>query len=63
MSIDASYIAVVLSCALVNVLILAAWGLVLLLQRGWVGWLTASASHLLRNVLPAFTRDSPLARR
>jgi hypothetical protein len=35
MSIDPSYVAVVLSCALVNLLILAAWGLALLLPRQW----------------------------
>jgi hypothetical protein len=36
MSIDSSYVAVVLSCALVNVVILALWGLLRVVPWRWL---------------------------
>jgi hypothetical protein len=37
MNVDASFVAVVLSCAFVNVLLMAVWGLVRILPRGGGG--------------------------
>jgi hypothetical protein len=36
MSIDPSYVAVVLSCALLNTVILALWGLLHIVPRPWL---------------------------
>jgi hypothetical protein len=52
MRIDESYVAVLLSSALVNVLILVVWGLARILPRGCLRWLAACLARLSRRGAP-----------